>query len=150
MQIKLFTIPIHGGEQLCEAMNRFLRSKKILQTESRLVSTVEGSFWCFCIRYLAENQQTDKRRKIDYRAVLDSGSFQRFAAMREIRKKLAQQEGIPAYAVFTDAELAELARIEHLTLADLRGVHGIGAAKVEKYGAHFTAQENNETGKPTA
>ena len=141
MQIKIFTIPIFGGEQINEELNRFLHSKKILQTESHLVSNAEGSFWCFCIRYLAENQLQEQKKKIDYRETLDSISFQRFAMMRDIRKKLAQDEGIPAYAVFTDAELAELAKIENLTPAAMRDVHGIGAAKVEKYGAHFMAQE---------
>ena len=64
-------------------MNRFLHSKKILQTESHLVSNDEGSFWCFCIRYLAKNQPQEQRKKIDYRETLDSISFfQRFAMMR--------------------------------------------------------------------
>ncbi len=38
MQIQIFTIPIIGGEQINDEMNRFLRTHKVLQTESQLVS----------------------------------------------------------------------------------------------------------------
>jgi superfamily II DNA helicase RecQ len=145
MQIKIFTIPIFGGEQINEEMNCFLSAKKILQTESHLVSNTEGSFWCFCIKYLSDNfQQSAPKKKIDYRAVLDGKSFQRFALMREIRKKLAKEEGVPAYAVFTDAELAELARIKDLTLSSMGKIKGIGSGKLEKYGKHFTSPTKDE------
>jgi len=143
MQIKIFSIPIPGGEELVEEMNRFLRSKKILQTENQLVSDANGTFWCFCIKYLDETPQ-NKSRKVDYREVLDPESFQRFTNLRTIRKQLAQDEGIPAYAVFTDEEMARLAQQEELTPAAMRSVKGIGAKKIEKYGHHFFTNKANE------
>jgi superfamily II DNA helicase RecQ len=151
MQIKIFTIPILGGEQITEEMNRFLRGKKILQTEHHLVTNTEGTFWCFCIKYLPDNfQPSAQKKKIDYREVLDSKSFQRFALMRETRKELAKEEGIPAYAVFTDAELAELAKIETLTATAMKNVQGIGSGKIEKYGKHFTKNEHYETSRESS
>jgi superfamily II DNA helicase RecQ len=143
MQIKIFSIPIPGGEEFIEEMNCFLRSKKILQTENHLVSDANGSFWCFCIKYLDETPQ-NKSRKVDYREVLDQESFRRFANMRATRKQLAQDEGIPAYAIFTDEELALLAQQEELTPAVMRSVKGIGAKKMEKYGHHFFTNKENE------
>ncbi|MGK0180224.1 MAG: superfamily II DNA helicase RecQ [Nitrospinales bacterium] len=138
MQIKIFNIPIPFGEQLTEEMNTFLRSKRVLQTESHFISNHQGSFWCFCIKYEEHTGAGNAARKrIDYKEVLDELSFQRFARMREIRKQLATEEGIPAYAIFTDAELAGLAKPEQLTLADMLLVKGVGEKKVEKYGAHF-------------
>ena len=48
MQIKIFTIPIMGGEMLTDEMNVFLRSKKILQVKEHLVNhDSEGVFWCY-------------------------------------------------------------------------------------------------------
>ncbi|MDZ7876489.1 MAG: hypothetical protein U5L45_02405 [Saprospiraceae bacterium] len=38
MQIKIVNIPMVGGESLIEEMNVFLRSKRILQTESHIVT----------------------------------------------------------------------------------------------------------------
>ena len=137
MQIKIFSIPIHGGEKITEEMNAFLRSRKILSTNSQLVTTEEGAFWCFCIKYLENTTASRSRTKVDYKEVLDELSFQRFARMREIRKKLSKEEGIPAYAIFTDEELAGLAKIEKLTVSAMQDVKGVGEKKVSKYASYF-------------
>ena len=130
---------------MTEEMNAFLRTRRILQTESHLVSSEQGTFWCFCIKYLDEKAPVSGRKKKDYKKELDEMSFQRFARMREIRKKLAKEEGIPAYLIFSDEELAGLAKIEELTPAAMRTVKGIGEKKVEKFGPHFI--QTNEKGK---
>ena len=110
-----------------------------MQTESHIVNNGQGSFWSYCIKYLdgTPKNGTIKRKKIDYKEVLDEISFQRFARMREIRKTLAKAEGIPAYAIFTDEELAGLAKIEKLTSEAMKTVKGVGEKKVEKYSSHF-------------
>jgi superfamily II DNA helicase RecQ len=147
MQIKIYTIPIPGGESLTEDMNVFLRSKKILQVTDNVVSNDLGAHWCFCIKYL-DDAGSLQRQKVDYRYILDDASFQRFSRMREIRKELAKSEAIPAYNIFTDEELAGLAKIEDLTIASMRNVRGVGEKKVEKYGAKFVvASIENEKGK---
>ena len=139
MQIKIFSIPIPGGEAINEEMNKLLRSKKVLQTESELVNTENGTFWCFCIKYLDDVSGTFRKTKVDYREVLDDECFQRFSDMRKIRKALAQKEGIPAYAIFTDEELAGLAKLKTRTTATMKTVPGIGEKKIEKYGDYFSA-----------
>jgi superfamily II DNA helicase RecQ len=138
MQIKLFTIPVTGGEALNEDLNLFLRTKKILQTEGKLVNQGDAALWCFCIKYLEDAAGTQKERvRIDYMQVLDADCFRRFSKMREIRKRLSTEEAIPAYAIFTDEELAGMARFETLTASAIRTVKGIGEKKAEKYGVHF-------------
>ena len=72
--------------------------------------------------------------------MLDEAAFERFTRLRAIRKQIAQDEAIPAYAVFTDEELAALAKVEELTLKEMKKVKGISARKVEKYGHHFVDQ----------
>lgn len=140
MQVKFFSIPIIGGEAESEAMNLFLRSEKILQTENQLVNGSTGAYWCFCVKYLQGSGSISKdrdRARIDYMQVLDAETFKRFSKMRETRKRLAGEEAIPAYAVFTDEELAEMARPEILTAPFMKSVKGIGEKKFEKYSAHF-------------
>ncbi|MCB0376036.1 MAG: HRDC domain-containing protein, partial [Sinomicrobium sp.] len=75
--------------------------------------------------------------------------FARFSRMREIRKTIAREEAIPAYAVFTDEELAAIAKMEPpLTEAGLKTIKGIGKKKVEKYGAYFLPEkQTDETGQ---
>jgi len=145
MQIKIFTIPIMGGEKLNEELNTFLRSRKILQVENQIVNNAQGAFWCFCVKYI--DQQATKsftrKEKVDYREVLDETSFRRFVKMKEIRKRIAKEESIPAYAVFTNEELAALAKIEHLTPAAMEKVNGIGKKKVEKFGHYFLSDTDD-------
>ena len=99
MQIKLFTIPIIGGEKLTEELNAFLRSRKILQTENHIVQNSQGSFWCFCIKYIEDSKGTKKftkKEKVDYKAILDEATFQRFNEMRQIRKAMLK----PMYVIW--------------------------------------------------
>ncbi len=58
-----------------------------------------------------------------------------FQALREWRKGVAKEHGVPAYTVFHDATLAEIARVLPGSLDSLRGISGIGATKLERYGA---------------
>lgn len=76
MQVRIFTIPIIGGEALNEEMNVFLRSKKILQVESQIVQERSGAFWCFSVKYLED--QGREREKVDYKELLDEASFPGF------------------------------------------------------------------------
>ena len=145
MQIKLFTIPVLGGEALSEDLNLFLRSQKILQVEHQLVQNTGGYCWCFCIKYLGDQNKNDyEKQKKDYRQVLDKDSFQRFSLYREIRKRLALEEAIPAYAIFTDDEMAALSKLGELTETNMKSVKGISDKKVEKYSRHFINPASNE------
>jgi ATP-dependent DNA helicase RecQ len=57
-----------------------------------------------------------------------------FQALREWRKGVAKEHGVPAYTVFHDATLQEIARRLPDSLDGLRGISGIGATKLERYG----------------
>jgi len=140
MQIKLFTIPISDSGTELEAMNRFLRGNKILEVQNQLISNENGAYWCFCVRYMEKSFHTTRRQaktKVDYKHVLDEPTFQKFSKLREIRKKVAAEEGIPAFAVFTDEELAGLAKLDAITKRTMLSVKGIGDKKVERYSKYF-------------
>lgn len=146
MQIKIFTVPIIGGESLNEELNVFLRSKKILNTESQIVQQDGNSFWTFSLKYIEDITIGEREKmKIDYRQVLDEATFQRFSRLREVRKQLAQDDGVPAYAVFTDEELAGIAKLEELILPKMKSIKGIGDKKVEKYGQKIIKAMTDET-----
>ncbi|MCZ8252777.1 MAG: DNA helicase RecQ [Hylemonella sp.] len=51
------------------------------------------------------------------------------------RAEVAREHNLPAYVIFHDATLAEIARRRPQSLADLQGISGIGAKKLEAYGA---------------
>lgn len=60
-----------------------------------------------------------------------------FDALRALRRELAQDAGVPPYVVFHDATLREMAARRPATLAELGQVPGVGARKLEAYGAQF-------------
>jgi DNA helicase II / ATP-dependent DNA helicase PcrA len=61
-------------------------------------------------------------------------------ALKEWRLSRARADEVPAYVVFNDRTLAELAARTPRTLAELAAVPGIGPAKLERYGAELLAQ----------
>jgi superfamily II DNA helicase RecQ len=65
---------------------------------------------------------------------LDADEFIRFARLRDLRRAIAQQEAIPAYAVFTDEELAGIAKLVEITVSSMGTVKGIGEKKAARYG----------------
>ena len=58
----------------------------------------------------------------------------RFDALRELRTRLAREQGVPPYVIFHDRTLREIAASAPETLAALGGIGGIGSRKLERYG----------------
>jgi ATP-dependent DNA helicase RecQ len=58
-----------------------------------------------------------------------------FAALRSWRRDMAKEHGVPAYTIFHDSTLRELAGRLPGSLDELRGISGIGATKLERYGS---------------
>jgi ATP-dependent DNA helicase RecQ len=57
-----------------------------------------------------------------------------FERLRGWRSEAARRHGVPAYVIFHDATLREIARTRPPSLEALRGISGIGARKLEAYG----------------
>ena len=157
MQVKIFTIPIIAEEREVDDLNLFLRANRIVDIQKSLTSANGNSYWTFCVTYIqgthpceSDKPTQSKQTRVDYKDVLDEQTFSRFSKMRQLRRQIAESEAIPAYAVFTDAELAEIAKLDVLDMAHILKIQGIGRKKAEKYGNAFclidyTPQEN-ETG----
>jgi ATP-dependent DNA helicase RecQ len=58
----------------------------------------------------------------------------RWERLRVWRTDAAKSDGVPAYLIFHDATLAEIARSAPDTIDDLRHIPGIGARKLERFG----------------
>lgn len=144
MQYKFFTIPATGGDtaRAEEEMNAFLRGHRVLTVQRELVNNGQQSGWCCCVEYMdgeggAVSGRWEKREKVDYRTVLNEEEFARFRIYREIRKKLAETDAVPAYTIMIDEQLAELARQPSIDEASLKKLNGFGERKFEKYGERF-------------
>jgi ATP-dependent DNA helicase RecQ len=60
-----------------------------------------------------------------------------FESLREKRLDLARAKGVPAYVICHDRTLAEIAAYKPSSLEALAEIHGMGPARIERYGAPF-------------
>jgi len=62
-----------------------------------------------------------------------------FLALKTLRKQLADERSVPAYIVFSDATLLQMAQRRPATETELLSIPGVGPKKLELYGARFLA-----------
>ncbi len=150
MQVKIFIVPVFDADSATYDLNRFLRSQRILEVQQELVTTKHGACWCFCVKYVRGGDYAGKfggrKEKVDYKQVLSKEEFEKFEKLRACRKQIAKNDAVPAYAVFIDAELAEMAKLEAITEERIRAIEGIGEKRVEKYGKLLVNMYNKERG----
>lgn len=150
MQIQIFTIPVHAENNDLRELNSFLRGNKIVDIEQKLVTNNQNTFWSFCIRYIenANKKSTlPNERKVDYKEILEKDVFEKFSALRECRKQIAAEKAVKVFMVFTDAELAEIAKMPEMIAEKMVGIKGIGDKKVENYGHRLVELYNEKTGE---
>ncbi len=85
---------------------------------------------------LALPPRQERKRKRDRGGVNPVGD-PLFDALRELRRELAQQAGVPPYVVFHDSTLREMATLRPASLAALGEIGGVGTRKLEAYGDAF-------------
>ncbi|MEO8380039.1 MAG: DNA helicase RecQ [Acidobacteriota bacterium] len=71
---------------------------------------------------------------------------QLFETLRVWRRAEAQERGVPPYVIFSDRTLRELARLRPSTRYELRGIYGIGDAKLEAFGDAVLSQIASQGG----
>ena len=62
---------------------------------------------------------------------------EQWEALRALRRKLAEEHGVPPYVIFPDSTLLEMLRSQPGSMAEMAEVSGVGARKLERYGAAF-------------
>ena len=67
-----------------------------------------------------------------------------FEALRGLRTAIAAEEGVPAYIVFSNATLTDMAAKRPQTMDDMLEVSGVGLVKAEKYGERFLEVIRNQ------
>ena len=138
---RFFQIPACGDEFLEGEFNAFLESKPVVDVRQEFVEAESGAQWCFSVRWRdgAVAKDGPKRAKalVDYKEILSPEDFVTFARLRDVRKELAKTEQVPAYAIFTNEQLAEIAKALPVSANALSKIEGVGESRVEQYGGQF-------------
>lgn len=73
---------------------------------------------------------------------------EQWEALRTLRRKLAEEHGVPPYVIFPDSTLLEMLRSQPTSLAEMARVSGVGARKLERYGEAFLEVLGGEAEAP--
>ena len=148
--LHFFSIPALGGRAEQDALNAFVAQQRVVALDKHWLDAGLDSCWAVCVTVAAgpgplpatlklAGSKGGRAEKIDYREVLDPDDFAVFAALRGLRQQLSGQDGVPPYALFTNEQLAVMARQRPTSADALRTIDGVGEARVSKYGAAFLA-----------
>lgn len=140
MPFASFFIPVLYGDEATQELNAFIASHRIVHIERRWIDQGTQSAWVFCVEYVLASPTRDStpkaqlsRNRIDYKTILSPDEFTIFSLLRDLRKELSQQEGVPVFALFSNEQLAQMVQRRCSSKADLLSIDGIGESKVEKY-----------------
>lgn len=150
MQFKTFRITITSPERSEGELNAFLRGHRILSVDRHFCSD-QGGYWALIVEY-AEDGHADmvrpskRRERVSVTDELSENEKSRFERYRKIRYQVSVDRGVPAYAVFTDKELALLSRLEELNLEGVKSLKGISPAHLEDNLHYLLEDVADETG----
>ncbi len=116
--------------QLTPAAKEFLRSDQKLEVREAVTERATSS----SRKASSEKSIQDKISKEKATADMNLGARERFAALKAWRAEVAKEHNLPAYVIFHDATLISIATLAPQTLAELSGISGMGAKKLEAYG----------------
>jgi ATP-dependent DNA helicase RecQ len=125
---------------------RQLQSAKLIDRDEgdrdRLIVTEEGGRVLrgeapFALREDVVNAKGRRSRRAAVESHDDDALL--LAALKALRGAIAAAQKQPAYVIFPDRTLIEMAKARPVELDELSGLHGVGAVKLQKYGAAFLA-----------
>ncbi len=108
-------------------------SRAVLKGERTLMLRRESP------RAAARSSRAESRAK-PAAIALDAADEAVFLALRAWRATVARDHGVPAYVIFHDATLREIARARPASLDDLAHVNGVGERKLQAYGEAIIEQ----------
>jgi superfamily II DNA helicase RecQ len=149
-QYASFFISPFGEKSVCDELNAFIKSHRVVNVEKRLIDGERSTGWVFLVEYGAENKNQGAPAtapRVDYREVLTDQEYALFDKLRQLRKEIAEKQGIPVYAVFTNDNLAGMVRKIPKTPGELLALPGIGESRVKQYGSAFLNALSEYTGK---
>ncbi len=151
MQIKIFTLPIYSSERSEDELNKFLRSHRILQTERHFCPD-NGGYWTILVEYLdndsvANVPPASRKDHKDYAKELKEEELSRYDNFKKIRRELATERNMPAYLIFTNEELAILAKMPILNEETIKHINGIAPSRLRDNIQYFYVSGDGEASR---
>lgn len=142
MHYRFFTIRAIDAGGDTDALNAFLASNPILSIERQFVADGANSYWSLCVcigEAAAEGEKSRKRGSVDYRELLPPEVFAVYAKLRTLRNRLAEDQGMPPFAIFNNEQLAAMAQLPEPSKAAMGTIAGVGEKRMAQYADQFLA-----------
>lgn len=140
MQLNTFCIPATDGDAVVDEVNRFLRSHRILKAEHQFCAE-SGGYWALMISYAdsvaAEPAPAFQKDKKDVTLDMTDEERERYERFRKIRREISAQRGVSAFLVFSNSELAILAKVPSLNAETAKAVRGVNPKHMEDFVSFF-------------
>lgn len=134
-QFKSFFIRAVSDEQICDDLNYFLRSHKIIRLKEGFV-TGENPGFHILVEY-AENAEVQNKqsKRVDYRAMLNTESEKTmFDALKKFRSELCKKDKlVGAYMICKDEHLFAMVQNPHMTSGEIAALPHSANIKIEQY-----------------
>ena len=154
MKYQFFVIPAQNPASAQEELNSFCAGCQVLNIDKAFVVNGDGSFWSVCVTWNDGSSEVTKRQKprVDYREILNEKDFAVFVKLRTLRKNIADKQGVPVFALFSNEQLATMVQKRIITKNNFGAIEGVGKSRLEKYGEAFLGLLRAEFGmvKPNA
>lgn len=121
-------------------LNNFLKSRRIINVEKRLIDGERGTGWIFLVEYSdndGSKQSYTMSSKIDWRDVLNPSQFAVYDLLRKKRKEIGERTKIPLYGILSNEQLALMAQNPPKTKEEFIKIKGVGEQKYKQFGEEF-------------
>lgn len=121
-------------------LNNFLKSRRIINVEKRLIDGERGTGWMFLVEYSdneGAKQSYTMSSKIDWRDVLNPSQFAVYDLLRKKRKEIGERTKIPLYGILSNEQLALMAQNPPKTKEDFIKIKGVSEQKYKQFGEVF-------------
>jgi len=127
---------IHRGLLLQDIANYSVLK---LTDQARPLLRGEASLELARPRLVVHQRSGEKKRKKTPRSAvnLDVDDMQLFNRLRELRKNIATEQGVPPYVIFGDVSLVEMSQRRPSNEREFLDITGVGQVKLERHGATF-------------
>jgi len=109
----------------------------VLKLTPRASLLLRGEETLELARPRVQEKTRKKKRKPGPVEELTDDDLRLFGTLREIRKQLAEEQGVPPYVIFGDVALVQMSRERPSTPSEFLDINGVGEVKLERHGAVF-------------
>ena len=142
MRLKIFTLMADTAGRFDESeLEAFCESNEILSVVEHFFEYAGTVRWALLLSYMdgRERKQRTGQQRTPMTPNLPPELLSLYETLRTWRAARAQDERVPAFQVFSNAELAEICRRAPTTLSQLTELKGVGAEKKKRYGEDVVA-----------